>query len=254
MVDFRISNWVLGTCLAMGVMFGPIGGFGIGSAHAQSLTNAGPDLTERMAKRERDLMKRNPTHAKQNLIMQAFRISNDGTVTKEAADTAQQIIMARARGSNLGRLLASDLNGDGMVSGEELEASAKGAQARQRAKIMTWRFTIDTNDDGWLTYDEMLLWANKSTKIGGRVRQNQWGKFEKMDINGDGATTIEEIIAYVDNVSAQNDVRPYGDDGAENDDGIPKDEADKTARDGAEGAVRIDVPELNRTEDGATKD
>lgn len=165
-----------------------------------------PSQIERMAQMRAEqaanLMRKNPSQAKTQYIGQAFAIDPDGNVTAEKLRRQQLRDKANMRARTLVRCLGYDLDADGILSEAELqEAEQYAINSAQRAQIRMLRIGSDVNGDGAIDIAEMYVYADKTQ------RQNLLGirNFDAlltMDGNGDGTTTIDEIVAHIDAVAA----------------------------------------------------
>ncbi len=103
----------------------------------------------------------------------------------ENLDTDKDGVITReeAQAARKSRLMKADANGDGALTMEELKAHREKMREERRERRMERRFKrLDANGDGKITGDEI---------DGMKMR-----RFDKVDANGDGKITKEEIEAH----------------------------------------------------------
>lgn len=162
-----------------------------------------------------------------------FDTDGDGAVTRADADFDRTRNAALMRASTIAELLQNDLNGDGVVTRNEIrqvletrmarfpvaDPSLPGVQEQMEAEI-TKRMAADLNGDGQIDGREMLAHAKQGLAAGavpadamiaavlaladgrtGPVTEARYlaaaeAQFRKVDADGDGTVSREEIEAH----------------------------------------------------------
>lgn len=172
---------------------------------SQFQSNNGMNQYEQRAiQNEHRTMQRSAGLAKSRYLSYAYLLSPDGIVTKKDVDVAGQRNIARSRTRILSQMMNHDLDGDGTISKEELDLAMKTGTSRNKAQLRMFSISGDLDGDGALGFQEVLAYAHKQTKRNRSARfvNLQALMIGKMDTNGDGRTTPEEIVAYIDKIAA----------------------------------------------------
>ncbi len=159
-------------------------------------------MMDMQTKRYAKMMRTNPVQAKQQFITHAFSIDPEGNVTAEKVARQQKRQEANLRARSITMFLAHDLDADGVLSMPELEeAEAFANNISQRSQIRMMRIGSDADGDGAINISELYDYAAK-TRRKSYLGSNRAEALLTMDGNGDGTTTIDEIIAHIDAVAA----------------------------------------------------
>lgn len=136
----------------------------------------------------------------QQLLSQAFAVSPDGVVTREALDFATARETARTVSQMAARYLAFDLDLDGTVTDGELDRLLPSLDAPARLQAEMLRQTGDRDGDGRHGYDEIVAMVQEEMRGRNDARRFQFPFADDllaMDLDSDGATAPEEIARVV---------------------------------------------------------
>ena len=164
------------------------------SAGAQSTLTIPPQIIK--------AAKNSPAQAKQMYINEALKLEPSGTVTAKTLDKEQARQIAALRAGFYKEILTSDTDGDGRVSAQEADvASTLGRPGRFSRLTPAQAFEVlDTNTDGFVEFAEINAYARTglNRRLRNSSRESMIELLIAMDRDGDGGTTLNEIVATVD--------------------------------------------------------
>lgn len=173
----RILGWAL--VLFLGLM--------VATGRAQGLP---PGVPEALA---RDLA-RNPDRV---VAAAARLILGHGTEERlTAADIARAVAVGRAaaRGRQIGRLLAADLDADGAVTGAEARAAAAVLAASARSRLVLAVEAADSDRDGAASAAEIAASGMAAALVElTEAEVARMAAFLTLDLDGDGGVTLDEV-------------------------------------------------------------
>lgn len=148
---------------------------------------------------------RDPAASLRRFYSTALGLSPDGVVSPQAIETRDRISRARLRGSRIGAVLGYDLNGDGAVSSEEIATVLETLTGRRRADLLILRDSGDGNGDGRIDMAEIRAYATRQqrTSLLAALSARRYQTLLKMDVDGDGKVTLDEIRTVVAAIAAQ---------------------------------------------------
>jgi len=144
----------------------------------------------------------NPDGSLQTLMSFAYKFDLDGVVDSAVFENAKRMQNAMDRIRYLQPILVLDLDGDGAVSQDEFRIVAVTQDARLRATSEVMRLSADENQDNTISIGEALKYAQGKLDVA-RQKSHRMiitDEIPNMDINGDGQTTIKEIMAVVEEI------------------------------------------------------
>ena len=140
-----------------------------------------------------------PEAAKRRYLAVAYRVAGDGHISDVAVKRRVRFSAAQRRARELAKMLSHDLDGDGAVSSEDMREMQQILTHKKAAAARARHFAYDLNADGDLTVPEMLSGlSDPPAMIGGIKNTHEITVILGMDLNGDGVTVPEEIIAAID--------------------------------------------------------
>ena len=162
------------------------------------------DIIDSLPKDIVQIIERRPDQAMRSLLAFAFSASDDGVVTPEGFENAKLIKRATERTSHLFLLLAMDLNADGTVSREEFNRVSRVRNNQSRADMELNWLEANTDGDNSLSISEIMKFGDRKTlerlQSPGTMAPLT-NEILKMDIDGDGQVTTQEIKKIVDAIS-----------------------------------------------------
>lgn len=134
----------------------------------------------------------------------ALELAPDGVVTSETILMRQKLQAASQRGMRLGSFLGHDLDGDMTISAEEFRVQAGALKGFALSRLLVLRETADKNGDGAVDLAEMKAAAKTAApSVYSSYLDRRYDILLKMDVNGDGQTTLAEITQVVTRVTAK---------------------------------------------------
>ena len=172
---------------------------------AQDTTEAtAVDAAVKLSEKAVKQIKRYPDQALKDLLRFAFLHSEDGTVTNKSVDEQNLVEKAALRARYLEPVFRMDLDADGAVSADEFSLAIRFLEGRRQTESVLVRRDADTDRDGGLSLEEIMAYAVTKADVqsgNARGRGRVSDEIMRMDINGDGQTTIDEITAVVSAVT-----------------------------------------------------
>lgn len=164
------------------------------SAGAQSALSISPQVIR--------AAKNSPAQAKQTYISEALKLEPSGTVTAKTLEKEQARQIAALRAGFYEEILMFDTDGDGRVSAQEADvANTLGRPGRYSRLSPAQAFeALDTNTDGFAEFAEINAFARigLNQRVRNSSRESMIELLIAMDRDGDGRTTLNEIVATVD--------------------------------------------------------
>ena len=151
-----------------------------------------------------DRIKRSPEEALRVLLTYAFKCSDNGVVTPENDAVARSIILAKNRVRYIMPLLEMDLNGNGEISRPEFDSYIRTQDPTRKVRSVEMWQSMNTDQDDVLRLEEVM------TEVSKQMEANDKRSFRmphitkeilKMDVDGNGEVTIDEIRAVVQAIS-----------------------------------------------------
>ncbi|MDQ2091072.1 hypothetical protein [Marimonas arenosa] len=140
-----------------------------------------------------------PEAAKRRYLGVAFRVEHDGHVSRIAVERRFRFEDAQWRAREVSKMLNYDLDGDGAVSVEDMKEMEQILPSNNAARIRARHFAADRDGNGTVTVPEILSGlGEKPAEVGGLRNSNEITVILGMDLDGDGVTTPDEIIAAID--------------------------------------------------------
>ncbi|MFC2970415.1 hypothetical protein [Acidimangrovimonas pyrenivorans] len=155
--------------------------------------------------RETSSIARDPAASLRRFYTTALGLSPDGTISQQVIESRDRISRARLRGGRIGAVLGYDLNDDGAISSEEIAAVLDTLTGRRRADLLILRDSGDGNGDGRIDMAEIRAYAARQqrTSLLTALSARRYQTLLKMDVDGDGKVTLEEIRMVVAAIAAQ---------------------------------------------------
>ena len=165
-------------------------------------TSAGAQSTLMIPPQIIQAAKNSPAQAKQTYIGEALKLEPSGTITSKTLEKEQARQLAALRAGFYEEILTSDTDADGRVSLQEVDAAnALGRPGRFSRLTPAQAFEVlDTNTDGFVEFAEINAYARTglNRRLRNSSRESMIELLIAMDRDGDGGTTLNEIVATVD--------------------------------------------------------
>ncbi len=127
-----------------------------------------------------------------SLVRDLIEVSPSGELTQVDIERKRQIDTASARGNQIGRLLAYDLNGDGAIDHDERALHS----ARASVDVELLFIQGDTDADGTVSFPEILAYvATQSTQS---ARRPNYTNMMLFDIDNDGIVRTSDLTLALD--------------------------------------------------------
>ncbi len=130
-----------------------------------------------------------------SLLQTLYTIAPSGSLTVQQIEQRNAMDQARLRATQVGRMLAWDLDGDGTISQTERDVFS-GTEAVDIELLFA---RGDTDGNGAISLTELRQYAAEQASANVRTQQNSY--LMLFDVNQDAAVTANEIVATIDALS-----------------------------------------------------